>query len=78
MLPLALSSPSSPSWRRPPPRSGKRTSSAATRMPTAHYNIADPIHVLGYLFRAGAASCLDAADVNDDGVLDVSDGVRTR
>ena len=30
---------------------------------------------LEYLFLGGAADCEDAADANDDGVVDVSDGI---
>ena len=40
------------------------------------YNIADAIYTLSYLFIDGAAPpCLDAADVNDDGVIDLADPV---
>ncbi len=37
-------------------------------------DIADGIHVLGYLFLgASAPSCFDAADANDDGAVDIAD-----
>ena len=32
--------------------------------------------ILLYLFRDGALGCLEAADANDDGSIDVSDAVR--
>jgi hypothetical protein len=41
-------------------------------------NITDPIAVLEWLFLSGAKSaCDDAADANDDGVVNVSDAVAT-
>ena len=41
-------------------------------------NISDAIFTLNYLFKQGLEpSCLDAADANDDGVIDISDPVRT-
>ena len=40
-------------------------------------DIADGIYTLDYLFRRGnAPRCLDAADVDDDGVVNVSDAVN--
>lgn len=39
------------------------------------YNIADPITTLFHLFSDLELKCLDAADSNDDGRLDVSDAV---
>jgi hypothetical protein len=40
-------------------------------------NIADPVFVLGYLFRdQEGIQCLDAADANDDGRVNVADPVR--
>ena len=39
-------------------------------------NIADTIYILTYLFAEGAApTCLDAADANDDGKVDISDSI---
>jgi hypothetical protein len=39
-------------------------------------NLADAIYLLTYLFSGGPSpQCFDVADVNDDGGLDVSDGV---
>jgi hypothetical protein len=38
--------------------------------------VADAIAILLALFRSGAIACESAADVNDDGVLDVADPVR--
>ncbi|MEM7263527.1 MAG: dockerin type I repeat-containing protein, partial [Planctomycetota bacterium] len=38
-------------------------------------NIADAITILGYLFIGQALLCLDAADVNDDGNVDVGDTI---
>jgi hypothetical protein len=39
-------------------------------------NQTDAISILLYLFRGGDITCLDAADVNDDGKLNVSDAIR--
>lgn len=36
----------------------------------------DVMLVLEYLFRRGTLGCLEAADANDDGLLDVTDAVR--
>jgi len=36
----------------------------------------DALGVLEYLFVGGSLGCLDAADANDDGRVDVSDAVR--
>jgi len=38
-------------------------------------NIADPIHVLTYLFRGGKILCAKAADSNDDGKINLADAV---
>jgi hypothetical protein len=38
-------------------------------------NIADPVHILRYLFLSGDLVCRDAADVNDDGKLRMDDSV---
>ena len=39
-------------------------------------DIADPIRILGYLFASGLKpSCLDWADANDDGAVDLDDAV---
>ena len=39
-------------------------------------NITDPIALLSFLFRGGRGpSCLDAADANDDGALNLTDAV---
>ncbi len=37
----------------------------------------DPIHILQYLFVRGSPlpPCADAADINDDGALDIADGI---
>ena len=40
-----------------------------------HYNVADPVATLNYLFRAAPAGCLDAHDANDDGSVDVDDAM---
>ena len=39
--------------------------------------LTDAVQIAAYLFRPGATAltCLDAADTNDDGILDVSDPV---
>lgn len=37
--------------------------------------IADGVMVLAYLFNQSSLSCLDAADVNDDGVINLTDSV---
>jgi hypothetical protein len=40
--------------------------------------IADAIFTLSYLFVSGPApSCLDAADTNDSGAVDIADAVTT-
>jgi hypothetical protein len=42
------------------------------------FNIADPIHTLNYLFKQGPPpECMDAADTNDDGYVDLSDAVTS-
>ena len=38
-----------------------------------HMNLADALATLNFVFLNGNLGCLDAADVNDDGELDVSD-----
>lgn len=39
-------------------------------------NVADPIHLLAYLFSGGPTpSCTSASDGNDDGALDIADAV---
>ncbi len=38
-------------------------------------DIGDPIHALRAMFQRGHMECPDAADANDDGVVDVSDAV---
>jgi hypothetical protein len=39
-------------------------------------NIADAIHLLGYLFAKGAApTCAKAADANDDDTLNIADAI---
>lgn len=39
-------------------------------------DISDAVLIFGYLFLGGEApTCLDAADVNDDGKVDLSDGI---
>ncbi len=41
-------------------------------------NIADPVHVLGFLFTGGSSPvCRDASDANDDGKIDLSDALWT-
>ena len=40
-------------------------------------NVADPLRTLGFLFHQGTLICPDAADVNDNGVLDLTDVLRT-
>jgi hypothetical protein len=42
---------------------------------SAGVTITDVVTVLDYLFRRGSLSCLDAADVNDDGKVNTSDAV---
>ena len=40
-------------------------------------NLADAIHLLGFLFAAGREpGCLKAADANDDGKVNIADGIR--
>lgn len=40
-------------------------------------DISDPVFVIGYLLAGGAApGCLDAADANDDGVVNLADAVH--
>jgi hypothetical protein len=40
-------------------------------------NIADPIHILSYLFLGGEApGCDDAADADDGGTIEITDAVR--
>ena len=38
--------------------------------------IIDSVYILNYLFGQQAVPCLDAADVNDDGSVDIVDPVR--
>ena len=41
-------------------------------------NLSDAVFTLSYLFQAGPTPyCLDAADANDDGRIDISDPVKT-
>ncbi len=43
----------------------------------AEYNLGDAIYILMYLFQNGdKPPCLDAADGNDDGAVDISDPIR--
>ena len=51
-------------------------SADATNHDVATPDIADAIFTLGYLFASEPApSCLDAADANDDGALEIIDAV---
>jgi hypothetical protein len=38
--------------------------------------VTDVILILNYLFRGGTLACLEAADANDDGSVDVSDALK--
>lgn len=38
-------------------------------------DIADPVHILAYLFTSGPSECEDAQDVNDDGGIDIADAI---
>ena len=40
-------------------------------------NITDPIDILRYLIGGAPLSCLDAADFNDDGKVDITDAVSS-
>jgi len=40
-------------------------------------DISDPIKILGYLFSNVPLSCEDAADVNDDGGVDIADAINS-
>lgn len=39
------------------------------------FNIADPVHLLGYLFLQGPGPCLDAMDANADGNVNLPDAL---
>ena len=41
----------------------------------ANVNLADGVAVLAYLFSGGSLTCLDAADVDDGGIVDIADAI---
>ena len=41
------------------------------------HNVSDVVTTLGYLFRGEHLQCLDAADVNDDGNIDILDPIQS-
>jgi len=43
----------------------------------AGFNIADTVYLLAFLTGQGDLTCLDAADVNDDGAVNIVDPVYT-